>query len=122
MGDTAEANGTVRVYQIPSELGGGSIGIRKLTVSEWLDANRVSKDLAQLGIELAKRSVCLLNGRRVEAGGDVELERWWKALDIRVIQLVISAYAEVGNPTAEQQKYFFDSAREIPMPPLTSEG
>lgn len=98
-------------YDVPDRLGGGTIGIVKLTTAEEMMATvRAGTDSAKLVYELAKQALVAVNGRGVTLA-DGSADRAWDTMDPAVRNLVVMAYGDLHVPQEDEVKAFRASQR-----------
>lgn len=106
----------VNLFEIPEtlaeETGVTEIGIVTLNSDEELACFKRSKgDNAKLATELAKQALVEANGKPL-TGADGSVDSFWKTLDPRLRQLVLTAYTELHGATEEDTQSFLKSRKQ----------
>jgi len=105
----------VHVFTVPPSLsqdaGVTEVGLITLTADEELQAfSRGKKDNAKLAIELAKAALVEVDGKQLKLA-DGTVDTFWKDVDPRIRQLIMTAYAELHGADEEDQKSFLKSRK-----------
>lgn len=105
----------VHLFTIPpklaAEAGVSEVGLITLTSDEELAATkRGNRDTAKMATELAKTALVEADGKALKLG-DGSVDTFWKTLDPRLRQLVLTAYAELHGADEEDSKAFLASRK-----------
>lgn len=111
-----EATGQKRpvyLYDIPEHLakeaGVSSVGLVTLTADEELTCfKRARNDSAKMATELSMAALVEADGKKL-TGADGSVDSFWKNLDPRIRQLVMTAYTELHAAKEEDQQSFLKS-------------
>lgn len=113
---TEKPSRPVHLFSVPGKLSSETdiqeVGLITLTADEELQAYKRAgqKDNAKLATELAKAALVEFNGKPLKLA-DGTVDTFWKNLDPRVRQLVLSAYAELHGADEDDQKSFLASRK-----------
>jgi len=101
-------------YAIPASIADGvtSVGLMELTAhEEIMSTKRASGDAFRLAYELAKQSLCEVNGQPVSLA-DGSVDTAFDKMPAKVRNLVLRAYAEI-HTTNEDVAADFLKARQV---------
>lgn len=89
-----------------------TIGLVKLNGREEKAATKRSKgDSSQLAYELVKMSMREVDGRLINRGQHEE-EKIWNAMDPKLRNLILAAYADLHTPEEDETENFIKGRRE----------
>jgi len=102
----------VHEFTVPEKLRNGGpikIGMRLLTASEEEAASKMGGfNMFKTQYEAAKRSICELDDKPVEAAKG-EVEKFWETAHPRLRSLVLQEYQRLSTPSEEEESSFFAS-------------
>lgn len=111
----AGSSRAVHLFTVPSRLaaetGVREVGLTTLNADEELmAAKRGHKDSAKIATELAKAALVEADGNKL-ASADGSVDSFWKNLDPRLRQLVLTAYADLHGADEEDAESFLKSRK-----------
>jgi hypothetical protein len=103
----------VYLYEVPPQLaqesGVAQVGLVTLSADEELTCfKRARNDSAKMATELSMAALVEADGKKL-SGTDGSVDSFWKNLDPRVRQLVMTAYGELHAAKEEDQQSFLKS-------------
>jgi hypothetical protein len=117
MAEAAQAKTrVVNLFEVPESIqataGVAEIGMVTLTSDEELTCYKKAKgDSAKLATELAKTALVEADGKKLSPG-DGTVDTFWKDLDPKLRQLVLTAYADLHAAPEEDQESFLKSRKQ----------
>lgn len=105
----------IHVFDLPEklaeEVGTSQVGLVTLTADEELMCFKRAQGIsAQLAMELGKASLVLADGNALSVT-DGTVDTFWKGMDPRLRQLVLTAYTEIHAAKEEDQASFLKSRK-----------
>jgi len=105
----------VHLFEVPERLADETnvkeVGLITLTADEELMCfKRASGNNAKLATELAKASLYEVDGKKLSAG-DGSVDSFWKDMDPRLRQLVLTAYTEIHAAKEDDVASFLTSRK-----------
>lgn len=118
VGDLIQAPGSkqrpIYTYKVPAAISGEATGITSVGLveleagEELMAAKRAQSNPVILSWELAKQSLCRIDGKRVgQEDGSVEVA--WSRMGAKLRTLVCTAYARIHNPEKDELDSFLQS-------------